>query len=94
MAAEWTHIVRGGPWIERRGLRCRIVTPAETTSPPGVYPWPAGNGQVIILIENDPLDDADCEFCGPPSTETGWSCRIDRADLVAIPPRRVPNEGV
>lgn len=81
---RWTHVVTGGPWYERRGLRCRVLTPFDTPgSPANVYPWAGlGEHEVLVLIENDPLD-SDGEF-GHDSRAEGWSCAIRAADLTPI----------
>lgn len=80
----WTHRVIGGPWHERRGCRCRLVTPDGTPgSPPGTYPWDnkaedyrATHGFVVILVEDDPCDNPAARY-GADSKASGWSCVID-----------------
>lgn len=81
---RWTHVVTGGPWYERRGLRCRVLTPFDTPKYPAkVYPWATlGSHEVIILIEEDPLD-SPAEF-GHDSQVEGWSCAILASDLTLI----------
>lgn len=72
---RWTHRIVGGPWIGRRGLRCRVLTPFDTPGfPANKYPWADLDDQrsVVVLIEDDPV---------PTEAETGWSCVIDRADI-------------
>ena len=84
---RWTHRVVGGPWFDRRGLRCRVLTPFDTPGyPANRSPWADLDDQrsVIVLIENDPLGGEDCEFCAEASAERGWSCVIDRADIAPL----------
>lgn len=85
---RWTHRVVGGPWYDRRGLRCRVLTPFDTPGyPANKYPWADLDDQrsVIVLIENDPVPESG-EFGPPPASESGWSCVIDRADIEPIDP--------
>ena len=68
---QWTHVVAASvPWPARKGLRCRVVTDEMD---PRVYPRHGlGAKEVIVLIENDPLDRIH-------STE--WTCVLDRDDI-------------
>lgn len=88
----WTHKIIGGPWVDRRGLRCRVVTPFDTPgAAPTDPPWAdLPTDQVVVLVENDPVnarpsDDPDRPaYEPPPATETGWSCTIRKSDLAPL----------
>lgn len=85
MPAEWTHIVVGGPWPERHGLRCR-----EVPQPVGLdcYPWASPLVKnAVVLVESDPINGPGTDmFEAEPegSSYRLWSCVIDRADLAPI----------
>lgn len=77
----WTHRIVGGPWPERIGLRCRIVT-----KPDGIntYPW-VKTRQLVVLVEDDP-------FRKPNQTAdwyvanygAEWTCAIRPSDVELI----------
>ena len=74
-APPMTHRVIGGPWPERIGLPCRIVPPLRDE-----YPWSPyrkQRGQVVIWIDDDPLN-------GNETAEElrDWTCCI-YADSIA-----------
>jgi hypothetical protein len=71
---QWTHVIEPSvPWPARIGLRCRIVTEEMD---PTVYPRHGlGKGEVIVLIEDDPL----CRH----EADQRWTCVLDRTDLAA-----------
>jgi len=80
--SEWTHVVVGGPWHERIGLRARIVSrpPAEVT----IYPFHGlARSSVVVLIEDDPLNGLGTPY------ERGcedFTCVLNRRDLQEIEP--------
>ncbi len=68
----WTHYITGGPWPERRGLRCRVVDDPGN----GTYPWDKpSKHNAVVLVENDPHDGKVYSF-GPGLTDEqrGWTC--------------------
>ena len=68
----WTHVITGGPWPERIGLRCRLVSDPRT----GIYPFDSRqHEEVVVLVENDPHDGSWLDAA------RGWTCRIGRTDL-------------
>lgn len=75
----WTHLVRRGPWWDRCGCRCRVVTPADTPDfPASGFPWTAvADDEVVILVERDPV-------APDLSAVDGWSCIIRAEDIAPI----------
>lgn len=69
----------GGPWPERHGLRCRVVTDSHGGP---FYPWAGmGKHEVVVLIEDDPHRH-DIHF--GISNDPTWSCVLERRHLTAL----------
>lgn len=78
MADQWTHVITGGPWPERIGLRCRIV-PDDGL---GVYPFDKPKGrEVVIFIEDDPHSG---RYFGMADEQRGWTCCTDAENVSVI----------
>ena len=76
-ADEWTHVVTGGPWPERLGLRCRIAPPLRDE-----YPWTGlryRRGEVVVLVEDDPFNGP-----GTPEFDREWTCTISASDITGL----------
>lgn len=77
--AQWTHEIVGGPWLERRGFRCRIVPDPGT----GTYPWDKPRrGEVVVFVEDDPHNQPS-QFLS--DEERGWTCVIGIDALARLP---------
>lgn len=85
---QWTHVVIGGPWPERIGLRCRIV---PNPGPGSTYPWdhdadkyPLRNdrgAEAVVLIEDDPLTAARKARYPNMSDDDRWTCVMNVSSL-------------
>lgn len=58
-------------WPERTGCLATVVDYPQ----PGVYPDPVGVGEVLLLLDEDPLT--------TDSNERGWTC-VERGALLEI----------
>lgn len=76
--------VVGGPWPQRIGCEGTVV---HQPNGPGVYPDDPrsdAQGEVLILLEGDPLELPPGVFLGEfhePDSVRGWTCRIDADSL-------------
>lgn len=77
--------VTGGPWPERIGLEGCIVIP--TPEQAKLYPFNGrAKNEVIVLIDDDPLNGPGTKFCDEP-----WSCAINKANIEIILPSWLPH---
>lgn len=74
--------ITGGPWPERIGAEgVTVADPGD-----GIYPFDKPRkGEVIVLLDNDPLPTPKGAFTGEDDPPRWWTCAIGVDDVEVLP---------